>query len=165
MGIEYLEVELAGLVEKVVISTLLTTSPTALVQGAYGVSPTMQRYMKAQSVASGGDGNLGGMNQAVLEINPKHPIVQELNRMVKSDKESIDTKNYAQLMYDIACMKSGYDVEDTASFASRVMNIMSGNKPTVAEVTEDEVAQDSVEVTEDKEAQDSAEPIEPEVVQ
>ena len=56
--LEFLEVELDGKVQKVTVSTLLTDSPAALVQGAYGVSPTMQRYMRAQSVASGGDGDL-----------------------------------------------------------------------------------------------------------
>jgi len=35
-------------VSKVAVSSRLTDSPAALVQGAYGMSPTMQRYMKAQ---------------------------------------------------------------------------------------------------------------------
>ena len=35
-------------VSAVEISTRLTDSAATLVQGAYGVSPTMQRYMKAQ---------------------------------------------------------------------------------------------------------------------
>ncbi len=121
---EFLEVELDGKVQKVTVSTLLTDSPAALVQGAYGVSPTMQRYMKAQSVASGGDGNLGSMNQAILEINPKHPIVQDLERMVRTKKDSEETKNYAMLMYDVASLTSGYEVSDAGSFASRVMSLM-----------------------------------------
>ncbi len=121
---EFLEVELEGKVQKVTVSTLLTDSPAALVQGAYGVSPTMQRYMKAQSVASGGDGNLGAMNQAILEINPKHPIVQDLERMVRTDRESKETKNYAMLMYDVASMTSGYEVSDAGDFAQRVMALM-----------------------------------------
>eukprot|EP00551_Chaetoceros_affinis_P009260 CAMPEP_0203684766 /NCGR_PEP_ID=MMETSP0090-20130426/48204_1 /ASSEMBLY_ACC=CAM_ASM_001088 /TAXON_ID=426623 /ORGANISM="Chaetoceros affinis, Strain CCMP159" /LENGTH=605 /DNA_ID=CAMNT_0050553947 /DNA_START=1013 /DNA_END=2831 /DNA_ORIENTATION=+ len=121
---EFLEVELEGKVQKVTVSTLLTDSPAALVQGAYGVSPTMQRYMKAQSVASGGDGNLGAMNQAILEINPKHPIVQDLERMVRTDKESKETKNFAMLMYDVASMTSGYEVSDAGDFAQRVMTLM-----------------------------------------
>merc|ERR1712238_424633 len=125
---EFLEVQLEGKVQKVTVSTLLTDSPAALVQGAYGVSPTMQRYMKAQSVASGGDGNLGSMNQAVLEINPKHPIVQDLVGMIKGNKESETTKNYAMLMYDVACMTSGYEVDDSANFAKRVMTLMSSSK-------------------------------------
>jgi heat shock protein beta len=122
--IEYLEIQLEGKVQKVAVSTLLTDSPAALVQGAYGLSPTMQRYMKAQSVASGGDGNLGNMNQAILEINPKHPIVQDLSMMVKGNKDSEETKNFAMLMYDVASMTSGYEINDSSAFAQRVMNLM-----------------------------------------
>ena len=45
---DWLKSALTGKVTKVEVSTRLTDSPAALVQGAYGMSPTMQRYMKAQ---------------------------------------------------------------------------------------------------------------------
>mmetsp|Transcript_32377 Transcript_32377/g.66178 ORF Transcript_32377/g.66178 Transcript_32377/m.66178 type:complete len:765 (-) Transcript_32377:285-2579(-) len=123
---EYLEEALAGKVQKVTVSSLLTDSPAALVQGAYGMSPTMQRYMRAQSVAAGGDGGVpGGYNQAVLEINPGHPIIQDLERMVKADKDSEETKNFAILTYDVAGMTSGYDIGDIKDFSRRVMALMS----------------------------------------
>lgn len=157
---EFLEVELKGMVQKVTVSTLLTGSPAALVQGAYGVSPTMQRYMKAQTVASGGDaGSLNAMNQAVLEINPKHPIVQDLEKMVKSDKDSAETKNFAMLMYDVASMTGGYEVSDTGAFAQRVMSLMT------SKATQD-VAEDSKveEKAPEEESSDDDKPIEPEVV-
>jgi len=124
---EYLESTLVGKVQKVVVTNLLTESPSALVQGAYGMSPTMQKYMKAQSVAMG-DGNvpgMEGMNQAVLEINPSHPILQDLGRMVKSDRDSEETETFAMLIYDVASMTSGYDVKDISDFAKRVMFMMS----------------------------------------
>lgn len=121
---EYLETLFSNRVQKVSISTLLTDSPAALVQGAYGMSPTMQRYMRAQSVASGGDGSLGSMDKSVLEINPNHPIVKDLDRMVKIDKESKELEDAAWLMYDVAAMTSGYDVSDMKKFASRVMGMM-----------------------------------------
>eukprot|EP00566_Odontella_aurita_P004702 CAMPEP_0113588786 /NCGR_PEP_ID=MMETSP0015_2-20120614/35713_1 /TAXON_ID=2838 /ORGANISM="Odontella" /LENGTH=794 /DNA_ID=CAMNT_0000494707 /DNA_START=99 /DNA_END=2483 /DNA_ORIENTATION=- /assembly_acc=CAM_ASM_000160 len=126
--IDYLEGTLAGKVQKVTTSSLLTGSPAALVQGAYGMSPTMQKYMKAQSVASGGgdaSGQMGGMNQAVLEINPNHPIVRDLDRMVKDDIDSEETKNFAVLMYDVAGMMSGYEIGEVSDFAQRVMALMS----------------------------------------
>merc|ERR1712151_669355 len=123
--IEYLEVELAGLVEKVVISTLLTTSPAALVQGAYGVSPSMQRYMKAQSVAAGSDAMSTSMiNKAILEINPNHPIIYDLEKMVNSDVDATETKNFSLLLYDVARITSGYEISDSGDFAKRVMNLM-----------------------------------------
>lgn len=121
----YLETLLKDKVQKVVVTDLLTDSPAALVQAAYGMSPTMQRYMKAQSVASGGDGNLPGMgSQTVLEVNCKHPIVKDLDRMVKEDKESKEVEEFAYLLYDVASMTSGYDVRDMKSFAKRVMSLM-----------------------------------------
>ena len=121
---EYLEVLLKDNVQKVVVSDLLTDSPATLVQGAYGMSPTMQRYMRAQAVASGTDGAMPNMNKAVLEINPNHPIVKDLDRMVKADKESKELEDFALLMYDVASMTSGYEVKNMRTFASRVMKLM-----------------------------------------
>lgn len=66
------------------------------------------------------------MNRAIMEINPNHPIVKDLERMVKGNKESKETEEYALLMYDVASMTSGYDVSDMGSFAKRVMNMMAG---------------------------------------
>lgn len=121
---EYLEALLGNKIQKVVVSDLLTDSPAALVQGAYGMSPTMQRYMRAQAVASGQGDSLPNMNKAVLEINPNHPIVKELERMVETDKESKELEERALLMYDVAAMTSGYDVADMRGFAKRVMKLM-----------------------------------------
>ena len=123
---EYLEATLSEKIQKVVVTTLLTDSPAALVQGAYGVSPTMQRYMKAQAVAlgSGDVPGMNSMNQAVLEINPNHPIVKDLDCMVKADKDSEETKTFASLLYDVASITSGYELEDTGNFAKRVMSLM-----------------------------------------
>jgi molecular chaperone HtpG len=124
--INYLETILSGKVEKVTISTLLTDSPAALVQGAYGMSPTMQRYMRAQTVSTGQDPRmLDSMNKVCMEINPKHPIIKDLNRMIKADKEDKKTEDFAKLLFDVAGMTSGYDIDDMSSFAKRVMSMMS----------------------------------------
>merc|ERR1712187_792075 len=131
---EYLEVELAGLVEKVVISTLLTESPAALVQGAYGVSPSMQRYMKAQSVAAGSDPMSSTMvNKAILEINPNHPIVHDLKSMVIKKSNNNKTKNFSMLLYDVARITSGYEISDSGEFAKRVMSLMTRDVNTFEE--------------------------------
>ena len=122
---DYLEVLLKDRIQKVIVSDLLVDSPAALVQGAYGMSPTMQRYMKAQAVASGQAGGFPDMNKAVLEINPKHPIIKDIDRLVKSgDKDSQELKDCGLLMYDVAAMTSGYDVPDMKLFAKRVLQLM-----------------------------------------
>ncbi|GAX12772.1 hypothetical protein FisN_15Hh251 [Fistulifera solaris] len=154
--VEYLEVLLKDKVQKVEVSNLLTNSPAALVQGAYGMSPTMQRYMRAQAVSSGGDINgIDAMNKAVLEINPNHPIVQDLDRMVKGDKDSEELKNFALLMYDVASMTSGYDVSDMKSFASRVMRLMNEKVVSTVQdvVVEDKKSDDDSDAAEARDAE------------
>lgn len=124
---DYLETALAGKVSKVKMTDLLSESPAALVQSAYGMSPTMQRYMKAQNVASGGSdaGTMGSFNQAVLEVNPSHPIVQDLERMIKAQgEESEEPRNFAVLLYDVAALTSGYEIEDSGDFAKRILSML-----------------------------------------
>jgi len=153
---DYLEVLLKGKIQSVEISTLLTDSPAALVQGAYGMSPTMQRYMRAQAVATGQ--SAPEMNRAILEINPKHPIVKDLDRMVKLDKESEELKDIALSMYDVAAMTSGYDVPDMKAFAQRVMKMMDDRvDESVRNTVKDEKKDDDVVETKDAEVVDESE--------
>jgi len=95
------------------------------VQGAYGVSPSMQRYMKAQSVAAGSDAmNTNMINKAILEINPNHPILQDLENMVEKKLDDSETKIYSMLLYDVARITSGYEISDSGEFAKRIMSLM-----------------------------------------
>jgi len=133
---DYLETALAGKVQKVKMTDQLTESPAALVQSAYGMSPTMQKYMKAQNVAAGGaedPGMMGSFNQAVLEVNPTHPIVLDLERMIagtQGDAESAEATNFAVLLYDVAALTSGYDIEDSGDFAGRILSMMTSKATT-----------------------------------
>merc|ERR1711865_708862 len=164
--INYLETILTGKVEKVTVSDLLTDSPAALVQGAYGMSPSMQRYMKAQTVASGEElGGLDSMNKVCMEINPNHPIVKDLTKRVKENKAGQEAEDFARLLFDVAGMTSGYDIEDMASFAKRVMGLMSpdttgGPTDAVVEKTEETPVE-----PEEKEDDGEDEAVVPEVVE
>merc|ERR1719218_43935 len=92
------------------------------------MSPTMQRYMKAQAVASGQEDMLNAnMNQATMELNPDHPITKQLRTMVESSPDAEATKNFGTLIYDTAALAGGYSIDDPAEFASRVTALMGGN--------------------------------------
>jgi hypothetical protein len=54
---------------KVDLSSRLTSSPAALVQGAYGMSPTMQRYMRAQVRERERSGYIYTLHVEILEVN------------------------------------------------------------------------------------------------
>lgn len=163
--INYLETILAGEVEKVSVSDLLTDSPAALVQGAYGMSPSMQRYMKAQTVASGQElSGMDNMNKVCMEINPNHPIVKDLTKMVKEDKVGQKTEDFGRLLFDVAGMTSGYDIEDMNGFAKRVMGMMSSGMEGAADAVVEEKEENLAE-TEKKNDDGEDEAVVPEVVE
>lgn len=85
----------------------------------------MQRYMKAQSVAAGSDAvNSNLINKAILEINPNHPILQDLENMVEKKLDDNETKIFSMLLYDVARITSGYEISDSGEFAKRIMSLM-----------------------------------------
>lgn len=56
-------------------------SPAVIVSAAYGYSANMERIMKAQTLSDSRQmGMLAGHRS--MEINPRHPIVHELNKKV-----------------------------------------------------------------------------------
>merc|ERR1711871_1273220 len=67
--------------EKVQISSRLGKSPAVLVTSQYGYSANMERIMKAQAFADNQRGQYL-LSKKTMEINPRHPIVSELNKRV-----------------------------------------------------------------------------------
>jgi heat shock protein beta len=131
---EFLKATLGSRVDKVDVSSRLTSSPSALVQPQWGMSPQMQRFMRAQAAASGtDDAMLGGM-ASNLEINPKHPVILKLKEMVGEGGEAVgdSARGYAELIHDVAAVSSGYELVDAAAFAKRVVALMDGGVDALA---------------------------------
>eukprot|EP00181_Compsopogon_caeruleus_P003982 CAMPEP_0184681272 /NCGR_PEP_ID=MMETSP0312-20130426/4219_1 /TAXON_ID=31354 /ORGANISM="Compsopogon coeruleus, Strain SAG 36.94" /LENGTH=782 /DNA_ID=CAMNT_0027131979 /DNA_START=202 /DNA_END=2550 /DNA_ORIENTATION=+ len=122
--ISYIEGVLQGKVGKVKVSDRLTESASAIVGSQYGVSATMERYMRMNRGVDGDDGMMNFMGGTrTLEINPNHPIVESLARQVKATatKQSEET---ATLLFELAMLSGGYPIEDTPGFAKRVSRIV-----------------------------------------
>eukprot|EP00427_Karlodinium_veneficum_P016710 CAMPEP_0169139996 /NCGR_PEP_ID=MMETSP1015-20121227/43340_1 /TAXON_ID=342587 /ORGANISM="Karlodinium micrum, Strain CCMP2283" /LENGTH=772 /DNA_ID=CAMNT_0009205885 /DNA_START=69 /DNA_END=2387 /DNA_ORIENTATION=+ len=161
---------LGELVDKVEVSNRLQSSPSALVQPQYGMSPSMQRFMKAQVPGSAQD------FKANLEINAKHEVIKKLSTMVAADAgtPTVATTNYAKLVYDMAAVSSGWELKDPANFAKRVAALMGGGVSALgsldgAEASKDKDEPKEAEVVEDtkepKEEPKEDEPITPEVIE
>ena len=172
---EFLKSALGSRVDKVAVSTRLTTSPSALVQPQWGMSPQMQRFMKAQAAAGGDDmsGMMGGMGASNLEINPKHPVVDKIKGLVGDGTAAPPlAEAYAELLYDVASVSSGYELNDPAAFAKRVVALMAsgddGLAELLAEMKSDAPAEEGAAKAEEKAADegesDEDTPIEPEVL-
>lgn len=89
--IDFLKEVLGKDVEDVSVSMSLTDSPAVLRQGQFGMSPTMQRYMQAQSVGAESNPMLGEMNSVTLLLNPGHKVVTSLKTFVDQDDPRKET--------------------------------------------------------------------------
>lgn len=63
-----------------------------------------------------------------MEINPRHPIIAELNRaLTAADGEPDESiQDTAWLLYDTALLQSGFAQDDVDSFAARMYRTMKG---------------------------------------
>eukprot|EP00158_Paraphelidium_tribonemae_P009981 Partr_v1_DN29021_c0_g1_i2_m58796 putative Heat shock protein len=123
---EYLTGVLSKNVEKVVISSRLTTSPCAIVASQYGWSGNMERMMSSQALNSGEDPMRAfqSMQKKTLEINPKHPIIVKMLADVESDQVGANTDELAQVLYEVTAIRSGYQLKDTSEFANRIERVL-----------------------------------------
>lgn len=60
-----------------------------------------------------------------LEINPGHPLIKELLRRVQNEK-AVDqtTKDLARVMYESALLRSGFALQDSTGFATRIERML-----------------------------------------
>merc|ERR1712032_1245051 len=122
----WLKKQLGEKVQKVQVGDRLVDSPATLVQGEWGMSPMMQRYMKSQSTTSSQDSAfaIGSRNQAILEINPEHTVIKQLKNAMETAPESETTEDMAMMVYETAALIGGYSIEDPGEFAKRVTKLM-----------------------------------------
>ncbi|KAH7827430.1 putative heat shock protein 90 [Monocercomonoides exilis] len=105
-------------VEKVTISSRVVDSPCVLVTNEYGWSANMERIMKAQALRDASSFSYMA-SKKIMEINPDHPIMAELRK--KCDNPADATlKDLVMMLYETALLQSGFSLEDSSSFASRI---------------------------------------------
>ena len=96
----------------------LTESPACLVRDQFDMSLNLERMLKAAGQAVPG-------GKPILEINPKHPIVQSLRH------EANDTRlaDWSHLLFDQALLAEGGQLEDPGTFVRRLNDMLSGLLP------------------------------------
>lgn len=110
-------------VEKVVVSNRLVDSPCCIVTSQYGWTANMERIMKAQALR---DSSTMGYMAAKkhLEINPDHPIMENLRQKAEVDKHDKSVKDLVLLLFETALMSSGFGLEDPQVHATRIYRMI-----------------------------------------
>jgi len=116
---KYLKELFTGKVGKVTVSQRVEATPCVIVTGAYGNTANMERIMRAQTFADPSAAQQMSASRT-LELNPRHPIIVELNKRVEASPEDEQTKDLAWLIYDTALLSSGFTQQDTEQFAARM---------------------------------------------
>ena len=124
--IDALKSHLGDKIEKVKVSNRIASSPVVLVTSQYGYSANMERIMKSQAFADPSRAKYL-MSKKTMEINPRHPIIIELNsraaEAVDSELDS-DTTDMMEVLFDSALLTSGFSMDDPDAFAARMLRVM-----------------------------------------
>ncbi|XP_037086645.1 endoplasmin-like [Pollicipes pollicipes] len=113
-------------VGKVAVSNRLTSTPCALVASQFGWTGNMERIVTSQTHTKADDPSrqyyMG--QRKTLEINPRHPLMKELLRLVEEGSTDETTRDMARMLYRTSVLRSGFQLKDTVSFASSIETMM-----------------------------------------
>merc|ERR1719465_369822 len=108
-------------VEKVSISKHLVLSPVVVLSADYGWTAQMEKVMKSQAFADQSKFEFM-KSKRMFEINPRHPMVVELNNRIKDSTADDATKDMVISLYLSGVIGAGYQLtpDDAQDFSERV---------------------------------------------
>lgn len=108
-------------VSKVVLTKRMTSEPLVLSSPSHGISANLYRIMRCQALGS--DKQMEEVKR-ILEINPLHPLIDEIFKRIKVDPQDKSAEDLAFVLFDVATLQSGFDVADSQALARRVNRIL-----------------------------------------
>merc|ERR1719160_967194 len=119
--LDYVKETLGKKVEKVAISKHLVQSPVVVLSADYGWTAQMEKVMKSQAFADQSKFEFM-KSKRMFEINPRHPMIVELNARVKDGAADDTVKDMITSLYLSAVVAAGYQLtpEDAQDFSDRV---------------------------------------------
>ena len=100
-------------VKEVRVTHRLTTSPACLVSDQWGMSMNLERLLKAA-------GQKVPDSKPILEVNPRHPLVQGL----KYESDETRFSDWSHILFDQAVLAEGGQLDDPGGFVKRLNELM-----------------------------------------
>lgn len=104
---------LSDKVDEVRVTNRLTESPACLVAGAHDMDAQMKKILEAA-------GQAVPETKPSFEINPEHPLVQQLNGEQNDDRFN----DLALVLFDQAALASGEQLKEPGAFVSRLNKLL-----------------------------------------
>jgi molecular chaperone HtpG len=101
------------------LTNRLKESAVCLVADEHAMSASMERLMRQMQR----DKPMPA-SKRILELNPNHPLVQALEKLLAKDKVDPRLEKYARLLYDQAVILEGSKVKDPLTFAQRLNELL-----------------------------------------
>ena len=115
--LSFLQKKLDEHIKQVRLTNRLTTSPVCLVGEEHDYSPQLERLLQK--------GQGGGPKQRrVMELNPKHELLNKMFDRFQKNKEDPVLGNYADLLFGYALLAEGSELPDPVRFNRLVADMM-----------------------------------------
>jgi molecular chaperone HtpG len=111
--VEAIQKSLEGRVKEARVTNRLTESPACLVAAEHDMSANLERLLKAAGHQVPG-------SKPVLEINPRHPLVQRLKEEIGKERFA----DWSSILFEQALLAEGGTLEDPGSFVKRLNQLM-----------------------------------------
>jgi len=115
--------------------------PCILTASAYGWNNHMEKLMKSQVMRDNQMNFMSG--QKILEINPKHEMIQQIKKLVENDDKKM-LNNLIRILYDTTCIGNGYDLNNPVEYMNKIYKILSLGMSGESINVEDEVVKEIV---------------------
>jgi molecular chaperone HtpG len=112
-----MKVHLGEKVTQVRLSKRLTTSPVCLVTSNTGMTFNMEQLLK-------GANQMASKATKIMELNEKHQIFTVLQEVFKKNKDSLQLKQFSEMLYHQAMLIEGYELDNPVEFSNLLSDMM-----------------------------------------
>ena len=115
--LDYIFDKLQDKLSAVRLTRRLTDSACCLVGDTNSISPQLERLLKAMNQPA-------PESKRILELNPNHPVVGVMQKLIAEDPASEKLAQYTELLYGEALLTEGSPLPDPLAFVKNISSLM-----------------------------------------